>query len=441
MRLLIYTAETTERLSYTFDFILGDLLGLEYTFTRDKELFLANAGPKFSYAAKPLGDELFFECATLLFETEIYLQPIDFINYENLVGFYIVSKRSDLPFDMFASSFSMLSRYNEYLIHKKDKYDRYRAGQSTNFMAGFLNKPMVNYYALKLKKLLAARFPELKFKQNKFEYIATFDVDMAYAYRGRGWKTNLRGFGRSLLVSNFREVINRYRVIFGNKKDPYDTFEYILATCKRYAVKTKFFFLVGNKSGLDKNISHTHEGFRHLIQEVASRSEIGIYLSFMSHISNDVMEEEIQRLEFITGVKIDSNRFNYLRFTMPASFISLNRIGITQDYSMGYATRSGFRAGTCSPFCFFNLLKNERTNLKLHPFAFMDTTLARYNKLGSRESLEKILLMMRWVKEVEGPFIGIWHNNSFIDSGIWRGWGTVFETVAREAAALTDKGE
>jgi hypothetical protein len=153
------------------------------------------------------------------------------------------------------------------------------------------------------------------------------------------------------------------------------------------------------------------------------------------------MEEEIQRLEFITGLKITSNRFNYLRFTMPASFVSLGRIGITDDYSMGYATRSGFRAGTCSPFYFFNLLKNERTNLKLHPFAFMDTTLARYNKLGTKDSLEKILLMMKWVKEVEGPFVGIWHNNSFIDTGIWKGWENVFEAVAREASALTEKGE
>ena len=74
---------------------------------------------------------------------------------------------------MFASSFVMLSRYNEYLLHKKDKYDRCRASQSINYAAGFLDKPMINYYALYLKKMLGARFPELKFKDNKFEYIAT----------------------------------------------------------------------------------------------------------------------------------------------------------------------------------------------------------------------------------------------------------------------------
>lgn len=441
MKLLIYTAESTERLRYTFDFIISDLLGLEYDLTRDRESFLSHTGPKFSYAAKPVADEIFFECAPLLFETDIYLQPIDFVNYENMVGFYPVSKRSDLPFDMFASSFSMLSRYNEYLVHKKDKYDRYRASQSTNYTAGFLTKPMVNYYALKLKKLLAGKYPELPFRKNKFEYIATIDVETVYAYHGKGLKANMGGFISSFFTSNFYDLAERYRVVFRNKMDPFDTFDYIMDICRKCAVKTKFFFLVGNRSTLDKNISHTNEGFREIIRSVSAQSDIGIHLSFMSHISNEAMEEEIQRLEFISGIKVSSNRFNYLRFTLPASFISLNRIGITDDYSMGYATRSGFRAGTCTPFYFFNLLKNERTELRLHPFAFMDTTFARYNKLDAKTSLEKIIVMMKYVKEAEGTFLGIWHNNSFTEQGIWKGWRHVFETVAKEASDITEKSE
>ena len=441
MKLLIYTAEVTERLKYTFDFILGELLGLEYTLTRDKEFFVSHTGPKFSYATKPVADEFFLECAPLLFETDISLQPVDFIEYENMVGFYLVSKRSEIPFDLFATSFAMLSRYNEYLIHKKDKYDRYRASQSPNFIAGFLGKPMINYYGLKLKKVFAAKFPELKFKENKFEYMATVDVDMAYAYKGKGLNVNLTGFVKDFLTSNFSNFGVRFGVIFRNKKDPYDTFDYISEVCKKYAVKTKFFFLVGNKSALDKNVSHSNEGYRTIIKKVAVKSDIGIHLSFMSHISNDVMEEEIKRLEYITDVRVTANRFHYLRFTMPASFVSLSRINITEDYSMGYATRTGFRAATCTPFYFFNLLKNERTDLKLFPFAFMDTTLARYNKVSAKEALEKILRMMKWTKEVGGPFIGIWHSSTFSEEGIWKEWRNVFETVAMEAAAITEKSE
>ena len=92
MRLLIYSAQTSERLAYTFDFILGDLLGLEYDLTHDKDVFLAHDGPKFSYAKTWVGDELFFECAPVFSKQILSLQPVDYVEFENLVGLYPVSK-------------------------------------------------------------------------------------------------------------------------------------------------------------------------------------------------------------------------------------------------------------------------------------------------------------------------------------------------------------
>ena len=441
MRLLIYTEQTTERLTYTFDFILGELLGLEYDLTNDSHAFLLYPGAKISYGRKPVEDELFFESVSLLFETDITIQPIDFVYHKNLTGFYPVSAQSVLPFDVFASTFVMISRYEEYLLHKKDKHNRYRSSQSMNYAAGFLSKPMINIYAVELKKLLNSKFTGLKFKANKFEYIATFDVDTAYAYRGKGLKANLRGGARAILMSNFGELADRYKVFFRNKKDPFDTFDYIIDTCRKYVIKTKIFFQVGNRSEFDTNTPHYYEPFQETIRNVAQKSDLGIHLSYGSHGVPYAMEEEIARLEEIIGRKIVANRFHYLRFTMPASYASLNAAGITEDYSFGYTTRVGFRAGTCTPFFLFNVLKNERTNIKIYPFAFMDTTLAQYNKLSAHESLEKILQIMKSVKEVDGPFIGVWHNSSFIESGVWKGWKNVFETVAEEATALTEKSE
>ena len=152
-----------------------------------------------------------------------------------------------------------------------------------------------------------------------------FDVDMAYSYLGKSLKVNMGGFARSFILSNFREFRERFQVLFRNKKDPFDTFDELLGVCKKYAIKTKFFFQVGNRSKLDKNISHRYGPFREIIKKVASVSEVGIHLSYMSHISEAVMEEEIRRLQFITGKKIVANRFHYLRFTLPASYISLEQ--------------------------------------------------------------------------------------------------------------------
>lgn len=119
----------------------------------------------------------------------------------------------------------------------------------------------------------------------------------------------------------------------------------------------------------------------------------------------------------------------------------LIKIGLKEDYSMGYAARIGFRAATCSPYKFFNLLQNEATDFTIYPFAFMDTTLTHYNKFDADESLKRILGLMKYVKEVEGEFIGLWHNSSFTEQKEWKGWRNVFETVAREANLLMKESE
>ena len=69
--LLIYADRTSNRLTYIFDFILGELLGLTYELTNSRDKFLQYEGAKFSYASQPAGDELFFETSQLLFETNI----------------------------------------------------------------------------------------------------------------------------------------------------------------------------------------------------------------------------------------------------------------------------------------------------------------------------------------------------------------------------------
>ena len=434
--LLIYADRTSNRLTYIFDFILGELLGLTYELTNSRDKFLQYEGAKFSYASQPAGDELFFETSQLLFETNIVPQPITFCEHGKLVGFYLVSEKSSIPFDFFASAFFMLSCYNEYLPSKKDKYERYRSSQSMNYKAGFLEKPMVNNYAIYLRKILFEKFPSLVFKQNKFDYVATFDVDMAYSYLGKGFNTNLGGIVRSFLMSDFKDIRNRLLVLSGKKRDPFDTFDYLLKVCSENQIKTIFFFLLGDKSRFDKNIPFDNEKFRQLIKHISQSSEVGIHLSYKSHVSKDVMKMEMERLEEIIGEKIFRNRYHYLRFQISHSYLRLMKVGITEDYSLGYAPRAGFRAGTCSPFYYFNLKTNERTDFRIYPFAFMDTTFTRYNRINAEESLQKILQLMKYVKQAEGTLVGLWHNSSFTEEREWKGWKKVFETVAREAALL-----
>ena len=47
--MLVLTPKITNRLRFTFNLLLGDLLGVEPVFTVSKEEFLSFDGPKLSY--------------------------------------------------------------------------------------------------------------------------------------------------------------------------------------------------------------------------------------------------------------------------------------------------------------------------------------------------------------------------------------------------------
>ena len=57
----------------------------------------------------------------------------------------------------------------------------------------------------------------------------------------------------------------------------------------------------------------------------------------------------------------------------------------------------------------------------------MDGTLNQYLGLSIENAKEKVASLKRQVKEVGGVFIGVWHNETVNDKGIWKGWREVYE--------------
>jgi hypothetical protein len=98
---------------------------------------------------------------------------------------------------------------------------------------------------------------------------------------------------------------------------------------------------------------------------------------------------------------------------------------------MGFASKPGFRAGTCTSFDFYDLEKEEQTMLRIYPFQVMDGTLNQYMKLNPKEAVEKIRKIVTSVKFVQGTFISLWHNESIGEQRDWKGWSGVYEEVLK----------
>ena len=173
--LLIFSPATSPRLHYIFDLIFREILGIEYTLTQDKEDFLRSPLPKFSYAEAPLGDELFFFSTKLLFEKGVRPQDISVFDWGSSKAFFATHPKYAFPFDPFAAAFYLVSRYEEYLPHERDVHDRFDVKESLAWKKGFLQKPLVDSWAMQIREMLLTKFPTLIYKKRSYRYISTID--------------------------------------------------------------------------------------------------------------------------------------------------------------------------------------------------------------------------------------------------------------------------
>ncbi|MCB9187186.1 MAG: polysaccharide deacetylase family protein [Flavobacteriales bacterium] len=432
--MLVYSHSITNRARYIFHVMLGDMLGLEVEFTNKRDEFISSDKPKISYTHSKLGDELHFRSTGLLHQKGVEDQSIRVLENEQGKYFYAHnSQDSELNFDVFAASFYLLSRYEECLPHLRDQYNRFEATESLAFKHGFLTEPVVDQWLLRVRDIIRRKYPELKFKNRQYKFVSTIDIDNAYAYKNKGFMRTAGAYARAILNGKLKEVIERTQVLLGRKKDPYDTYDFQLSTQKEFAIETIYFFLLADYGVNDKNVPYYNQEFQSLIKHLADYAQVGIHPGFNSNEKNDKLTVEKKRLEKIIHRSVTKSRQHFLILHIPHTYHKLIENDITEDYSMGYAAHVGFRAGTCTPFRFYDLDLETPTELTVYPFAMMEATLKYYMKLSPEESKTVVSDIVRKVKAVDGTFMSLWHNETLTDTNIWKGWRDVFLHMMREA--------
>ena len=434
--LLVYTHKITPRLTFTFKQFFTRILQIEVKFTTKVEKFIAHQGLKLTYSKQALGNEIFVRSSGLLFEQGINDVEIVMVDWQGVPSFFHSRLEASIPFDIFAATFYLLSRYEEYLPHVKDQFDRYPAEESLAFKGGFLDKPLIDIWAFKFRELLIAKYPDHKFTNRRFEYISTIDIDTAYSFKLKGIVRKIGAYFKDLFRFNILNIFNRTMVLLGFRKDPFDTFELLLELQKKYQIKTIFFFLIGDYTTYDKNISSRNSKYKSLIKSIADYSEVGLHPSYFTMKNESMLKNEKQRLENILNRPMLKSRQHYLRIDLPETYHNLLNLEIKEDYSMGYAAHSGFRASTCTAFYFYDLDYEIQTPLKIVPFAVMDTTLCDYLKLSNKRAFEHILKLAKEVKAVEGTFISLFHNETLSNSGKWRRWRKVYIDLFKQLGSL-----
>jgi len=426
---LLYSKKFTNRLFYIAELILKEIMGLELNFTTDEEAFLNHEGPKMFYGNTALEDFPFLQSSPLLFEKKIKEQPINVFDYENVKAFYKVGdSKSILPFDIFSASFYLVSRYEEYLPSYTDEHSRYLPDNSLAWKHDFLGIPVVDVWVMHFKEKLRSLYPAIEIKDTQYTFQPTYDIDMAYSYKYKGFIRNSANLLMNLRNGDVRKIKERVNVLLGRKQDPYDVYKWLEKLDNTHTLKPIYFFLVGKFGTYDKNISLEQAGLRKLIISL-----IGLHPSYMSIEENSLVDEH-RNLGALIRDKITHSRQHYVRITFPKTYTKLAELDIMNDYSMGYARHIGFRAGIARPFHFYNLALEYKSQIRIHPFMLMDVTLKNYMELTPQKAIYEVKLLEEQVRKVGGQFISIWHNSSLGEEG-WADWTHVYETIFNSAKA------
>ena len=382
--LLILSPQTSPRLEYVCNVIFKRVLGLEYSIVNDEEKYKAHTDFKLRYVPK----------SNILFENDIRQQDEELL-------------LQDKP----ALAFYLLTNYEEYLPEcPKDQHGRIVHEQSFVVRHQLHKQATVQRIALEYKNLLSKQKPDFQWKGNYYRFVPTFDIDIAYAYKGKTFFHFCGALGKAILTlqwSRAKQIIKaRHQQDF---QDPYDIYDIEKQLCKQHQLQAIYFFLTSDRTQYDRNISPRSPYFSDLVQKLKAYATIGLHPSYHSKNQNDIIKEK-NTLEEKGQVKIHYSRQHFLKVKFPDTFRNLIAAGITDDYSLGFYDRIGFRNGMAIPFPFFDIKENKTTNLMLHPLLIMDS--AAVQELGIEEKYQKeITELIREVKSVGGEMIALWHSN------------------------------
>lgn len=424
MMLLILVDEVNPRIEYVFEYIFGSR-SLTYTFTSSVDDYESDrSGIRFNYSNKETSGGRWIRPSSIMMEKGAREVLVEKVQYEGIDCLSI-----DGVVDPVASVFYILTRYEEYNLEICDLHGRFPFEYSILNKLGLIDRAMCDHWSRFLIDLLDKDLSleaaiRTSLTKGGMRFVPTFDIDNSFAYLHKKGLRKVFSTAKDVLNADWNRIKERKKVNSGEIKDPYDTYdkiEEVALICE----ETRIFWLVGDKGDKDRNISVEQKDQKELIQRLESSLQIGLHPGYQSFGSGEKISNELKRLESICGHPITSSRQHFLRFRLPKTYRQLLNAGITDEYSMGFAEHTGFRCGTARAHPWFDLNTNEKTDLMIHPFVYMDGTLREYMKLTIEESKDLIRELHNEVKRTGGDFVFIWHNETIGNYNEWKGWEDV----------------
>jgi hypothetical protein len=425
----IFCNKPSERLRYVCDFIFDEYFGVSYSIVTDQEMLDSNIPIIYYQSGVLVENSISIPVNGLLKENGINDFVPNCVVGSRFPMLFPTNDESKIPFDIFSATFYLLSRYEEYNQpeEKFDEHGRFKAEESLAFVNGFLGRPLIDEWMVYFRTVLEEFCPNLSFKERSFQSVVTIDVDTAFAFAGRSLVYTYLAVVKDMMLLRFKRLFQRFLFSRNPDKDPYNTFSFITDTLSQFQSRCILFLHVGNRSDKDNPSPYYHSHYQALMNTLRSKCQLAWHPSYASHQFEALLYIEKERIEKVIKSPIKHARFHYLKFDLPKSHQKIRGLGIEHDYSMSYAGFPGFRASTCQPFLFYDLKEEKATNLRIHPFPFMELSFEKYQRDSYEKAFETMCTFIDLVKKYKGVLYTTWHNDSFSNPD----WKKVFEQTMK----------
>lgn len=410
----IYTNNKTNRLNYTCDFIFNTVLNCHYEIINNLEEFERKQGVKINYSST-----LHSKCINVpehpFLNNACPIRKQMSLEIESNGSFVLFRKQLtdyDLNFDIFSAVFACISRYEEWINPKFDEHKRFEIEQSIFFNSNYHLTPQVDKWIHQLREALIAKF-KCNLPLQPFKQISTVDLDNLYAFQHKGFIRNLGGGFKDLLKGKFGLIAKRMSVCLGMSRDPFDVYDLLIEHAKDNQLELVFFYLLNDKTKFDRTLNPYTKGFKKNIDQVCSKCKVGLHPSYYAYNNSELLKQEAELFKQLTNEPVQLSRQHYLRFDIKLTPGLLEKNCIKYDFTMGFAGKPGFRAGTSFPFPYFNFESNQSLNIVAVPFCAMDGAYSVYKAFDYSSTLKSLNELRSEVKKVGGFFITVFHERSF----------------------------
>ncbi len=322
--------------------------------------------------------------------------------------------------DLIASSYFMLSRYEEFI--KKDKRDlwgRFLAKDSDIFKSGYGITPLVDEWSLYLKDILRKTGINIPTEKKGFSHIyLTHDVDFPFMLFNK--RKLIKQIVKKILKKD-NSIKHPIKTFLTGEDDPFFTFDKIINYDSQITKNSKspsdmIYFIIARKG--KEYCSIKTEKFKLFVTKILkNNAKIGLHVSHEGGISPLTISNEFKELRKYIPAASNISRHHFLRWREPEHIEYIESANIMEDFTLSYPDCAGFRTGTCRPYLFINPKTQSVTNVIIHPLQIMECTLSekKYMNLDYNKALVYCKNLIQTVYDHNGELNILWHNTSFMD--------------------------